>query len=150
MTTLLAELPLGDLVRTRVAAGLAELGIERTMVTKDVGYELRCAAPNAFDQDYTRDLGVGAARRLLEGASAEMITRQEPGIVPIAFDDILDAETGKTRVRMLDTSSEYFAVARAFQVRMEPADLESPELAAALAATSGLDPEALRERYFSS
>ena len=138
---------MGDLVRQRVAAALAELGIERTLVAKDVGYELRCAAPNAFDQDYTRDLGVGAARRLLEGANAEMITRQEPGIVPIPFDEILDAKTGRTRVRMLDTSSEYYAVARAFQVRLEPGDLEPTALAEPLSATTRLSAEALRKRY---
>ena len=63
------------------------------MVVKDVGYELRCVSPNAFDQDYTRDLGAGAVATLLSGTSNVMITRQSQRIVALPFDDILDPQT---------------------------------------------------------
>lgn len=143
----LAELPLGKLVRDRVKAGLDEVGVSTTMVAKDIGYELRCTAPNAFDQEYTRDLGAGAVEALLAGQSHVMITRQGPAIVSIPFDDMLDPKTGKTRVRMLDTSTSSYATARTLQVRIEPADLEAGDLAAALGKTTGLDTAALRKRY---
>jgi 6-phosphofructokinase 1 len=143
----LAELPLGALVRARVRAGLAELGLDTTLVAKDIGYELRCAAPNAFDQDYTRDLGAGAVRFLLDGGRDALITRQEGAIVPIPFSEILDPQTGRTRVRLLDTTSPSYTTARILQVRMEPEDLADGEVAAALRATTGLDAQALRERY---
>lgn len=143
----LAELPLGKLVRDRVKAGLIELGVEATMVAKDIGYELRCTAPNAFDQEYTRDLGAGAVEALLGGASHVMITRQSGAIVPIPFDQILDPATGKTRVRMLDTTTHAYATARTLQVRIEPADFESPALIKQLESTTGLEKSKLRKRY---
>jgi 6-phosphofructokinase 1 len=76
-----------------------------------------------------------------------MITRQGLSIVPIPFADILDPETGRTRVRMLDTSSHSYATARALQVRLEPGDLDESYTSNALAQTTGLDVAALRERY---
>ena len=42
-------------------------GVKVTIGEKDVGYELRCGYPTAFDRDYTRDLGVGAVKTLLGG-----------------------------------------------------------------------------------
>lgn len=143
----LAELPLGRLVRDRVQAGLAEVGFKTTIVTKDIGYELRCAAPNAFDQEYTRDLGAGAVRLLLDGTSSVMVTRQGGAIVPIPFDEILDPETGRTRVRMLDIESDAYATARILQARLEAADLDTPFVADGLARLTGLDEAALRKRY---
>ena len=142
----LAELPLGKLVRDRVQAGLAEVGLKTTIVAKDIGYELRCAAPNAFDQDYTRDLGAGAVRCLLGGESNVMVTRQPEGIVPIPFGEILDPATGRTRVRLLDTGRPSYEIARLLQVRLEAQDLDSP-LASSLSEMTGLDAAALRARY---
>jgi len=143
----LAELPLGRLVRDRVAAGLDEVGMKTTLVAKDIGYELRCAPPNAFDQEYTRDLGAGAVRVLREGTSGVMITRQGLGIVPIPFSEILDAETGRTRVRLLDTSSPSYVTARALQVRLDAEDFDTPIVVDALRRTTGLDEKALQARY---
>jgi len=143
----LAELPLGRLVRDRVQARLVELGMKTTMVAKDIGYELRCTPPCAFDQEYTRDLGAGAIRTLLAGTHDVMITRQGSRIVPIPFDDILDPETGRTRVRMLDTTTPAYETARMLQVRLEEADLSTPYLSTSLERATGLDTAALRKRY---
>jgi len=143
----LAELPLGRLVRDRVEKGLALHGIKTTMVVKDVGYELRCVAPNAFDQEYTRELGAAAVSTLLAGHANVMITRQNQRIVPIPFDQILDPKTGKTRIRMLDTSTEAFASAMSLQTRLSPADFEDPRTAEQLAAASKLDLAALKSRF---
>lgn len=143
----LAEFPLGRLVRERVQAGLGEHGLAATIVVKDVGYELRCVAPNAFDQDYTRDLGAGAVARLLAGTANVMITRQGQRIVALPFDEMLDPKTGKTRIRMLDTGTESFANAMALQTRLSRADLEDHEIGRSLAAASRLDLTALRKRF---
>jgi 6-phosphofructokinase 1 len=143
----LAEVPLGAVLRDGVRAGLAELGISMTVVEKDVGYELRCAAPNAFDLDYTRDLGAGAVRTLLDGSSGVMITRQGGAIVPIPFDELMDPKTHKTRVRLVDIETESHGSARSLQVRIEPGDLEDPERLAQLAETAKLTPAAARERW---
>ena len=117
------------------------------MVIKDIGYELRCVAPNAFDQDYTRDLGAGAVAMLLSGTVNVMITRQSQQIVALPFDEILDPKTGRTRVRMLDTETGSFATALALQTRLSPTDLEDTRLAEQIAAVSDLDVAALKKRF---
>ncbi len=142
-----AEIPLGELVAAGAERGLAELGISLTAIAKDVGYELRCAAPNAFDAEYTRDLGAGAVRALLAGVRGVMVTRQEHAIVPVPFGAMLDPVTGGTRVRMLDTASPTYETARLLQVRLEPDDLVPGRLCDALAATARRTPADLRARY---
>ncbi len=143
----LAEVPLGGVLKRAVRSELKALGIDMTIVEKDVGYELRCAPPNAFDLDYTRDLGAGAVRALLAGTSGVMITRQQGAIVPIPFDELMDPKTHKTRVRLVDVASESFASATSLQVRIERADLEDAERLALLAKAAKLAPAQARERY---
>jgi 6-phosphofructokinase len=144
----LAELPLGRLVRDRVEKGLKLHGIKTTMVVKDVGYELRCVPPNAFDQEYTRELGAAAVSTLLSGHANVMITRQNQRIVPIPFEQILDPKTGKTRVRMLDTATESFASAMALQTRLSASDLEETKSADLIAGASKLSVAELKARFF--
>jgi 6-phosphofructokinase 1 len=144
----LAEVPLGLVIRDAVQAGLTELGVKMTIGEKDVGYELRCAAPNAFDLDYTRDLGAGAVRALLEGRSGIRIPRQASGIVPISFDQLMDPDTGRTRIRLVDTSTQSHATVWALQVRVEKSDLEGESLAT-IASVTNLDADRLLERYAS-
>ncbi len=145
----LAEIPLAKLLRDCVQASLQELGISMTIGHKDVGYELRCAAPNAADLDYTRDLGAGAVRVLLSGRSGVLVTRQAGAIVPIPFDELMDGASGRTAVRMVDTSTESHESAWALQIRLELADLEDPERRSGLERVTGLDPKALGDRYAS-
>ena len=104
----LAEVPLARVLRTAVTDALAARGVKVTIGEKDVGYELRCGYPTAFDRDYTRDLGVGAVDALLAGQSGVLITRQAGRIVPVPFDEIIDPKTKKSRVRGVDTSSDSY------------------------------------------
>jgi len=143
----LAEVPLGRMLRQEVARRLGERGIKVTIGDKDVGYELRCVAPTAFDRDYTRDLGVAAVEALLSGTHSVLITRQQNGIVPVPFADLMDAKTGKTRVRDVDVGTAGFAAALALQERVEAADLEDGSRLSALARAAGLSPEEARKRY---
>jgi len=143
----LAEVPLGKVLRDQVRRSLAERGVKVAIVEKDIGYELRCAEPCAFDQDYTRDLGAGAVRSLLAGDSQVLITRQEGAIVPIPFATLMSADTGRTRVRNVDTSTESYAIAREHQVRLEAADLDDAQRLAAIAAAGNLTVEQVRERF---
>ena len=143
----LSGIPLGRLLCQRVESGMDELGHSVSCVWKDLGYELRCAAPNAFDIEYTRELGAGAVRLLLDGASDIMITRQHGQIVPVPLADVQDPLTGTTRIRMLDVDGDAFAAARQLDVRLERSDFEAGTMFDALQAESGLGPEALRARY---
>ena len=143
----LSEVPLGKVLRYAVRDALAERGIKVTIVEKDLGYELRCAAPNAYDMNYTLDLGAGAVRTLLSGISGVMITRQGERIVPIPLNEMIDPTTGRTRLRLVDTSSESHQNAFALQVRVEPSDLADPVMLKAIAETARLSPEEAKERY---
>jgi 6-phosphofructokinase 1 len=121
--------------------------VKVTIGEKDVGYELRCGYPTAFDRDYTRDLGVGAVDALLAGKTAVLITRQAGQIVPVPFEQIIDPKTRKSRVRGVDTSSDSYQGALALQERVTAADLADGKTLAAIAKAAGLTPEQARERY---
>src|SRR4029077_5987315 len=110
----MAEIEFGPIIKTRVQEKLQALGIKVTIVSKDIGYELRCTDPIPFDMEYTRDLGYCAAKYLIEGGSGAMITVQECKFKPIRFEDMIDPETGRTRVRMVDTETEYYKIARRY------------------------------------
>lgn len=143
----LAEIPIARVLRTAVADALASRGVKVTIGEKDVGYELRCGYPTAFDRDYTRDLGVGAVDTLLAGGTSLLITRQDAKIVPIPFADIIDPKTKKARVRGVDVSSDSYKNALALQERVTAEDLADPETLAAIAAAANLSPEEAAERY---
>jgi 6-phosphofructokinase len=143
----LAEVPLARVLRTAVADSLAARGVKVTIGEKDVGYELRCGYPTAFDRDYTRDLGVGAVDTLLAGKTSVLITRQAAKIVPVPFEQIIDPKTKKSRVRGVDTSSGSYRNALALQERITAADLADAQTLAAIAKAAKLSPEQARERY---
>jgi 6-phosphofructokinase 1 len=144
----LSEVPLGRFLRNTIRDSLAERGIKVTIVEKDVGYELRCAAPNAYDLNYTLDLGAGAVRTLLDGESGVMITRQGETIVTLPLREMIDPETGRTRVRLVNVDSASHQNAWALQVRMEESDLTDPESLKIIAETARISPEAAKERYW--
>ena len=81
---------------------------------KNVGYELRCCDPIPFDMAYCRELGNSAIRFLMDGGSGAMVSVQNGHLVPLLFDDIRDPNTGKTRVRNVDVTSETYRVAREY------------------------------------
>jgi hypothetical protein len=47
----------------------------------------------------------------------------------------------------VDLNSYSYSVARAYMIRLEKSDFETPALLAALSAEAGLDPHSFRERY---
>jgi 6-phosphofructokinase 1 len=143
----LAEVPLAKVLRNAVTESLGKRGVKIASGEKDVGYELRCNKPTAFDRDYTRDLGAFAVFTLQAGTQSVLITRQAENIVPVPFADIQDAKTGKTRVRDVDTKSGWFRAARALQTRIEQADLDDPKRLEAIAKAAGLSPAQAKQRY---
>jgi 6-phosphofructokinase 1 len=143
----LAEVPLGRLLANAVTQSLAARGVKIAAGEKDVGYELRCNKPTAFDRDYTRDLGAGAVMTLESGTYNVLITRREEQIVPIPFAELIDAKTGKTRVRDVDPAKHWFRAARALQTRIERADLDDPKRLDAIAKAAKLTPDEAKKRY---
>ena len=87
----IAEVNLGEILKAQVQARLRELGIKTTIAAKNIGYELRCADPIPLDMEYTRDLGYCAAKYLLAGGNAAMISMQGGHFVPVPFAEMIDA-----------------------------------------------------------
>ncbi len=143
----IAEVNIGEILKTQVAARLKELGMKATLVAKNIGYELRCADPIPYDMEYTRDLGYCAAKFLLAGGNAAMISMQGGHFVPIPFASLLDSETGRARLRLVDTRSTRYAIARRYMIRLRRDDFEDPHELAKFAATAGISLEEFRRQF---
>jgi len=143
----LAEVDIGQVLKKTVAQDLKEHGIKLTIVSKNIGYELRCADPIPFDMEYTRDLGYCAAQFLLEGGTAAMVSFDNGRFAPIPFKDLIDPTTGRTRVRMVDVQSEYYKIAREYMVTLNKEDLDSREKVENYAAILHLSPEECRKKF---
>ncbi|MGZ3554134.1 MAG: 6-phosphofructokinase, partial [Vulcanimicrobiaceae bacterium] len=142
----LADVPIGSLLRDAVRWRLGEIGVETTVVTKDIGYELRCAKPVPFDVEYTRTLGYGAVKYLLGGGSGALIALSAGRILPVYLEELQDPATGRVRVRMVDVDTESYDVARKYMTRLEPKDFEEPNLSK-IASVTKLSPDDFRRQF---
>jgi 6-phosphofructokinase len=143
----IAEVNIGEILKAQVAARLRELGMKATLVAKNIGYELRCADPIPYDMEYTRDLGYCAAKFLLAGGNAAMISMQGGHFVPIPFASMIDSASGRTRLRLVDTHSTRYAIARRYMIRLRRDDFEDPHELAKFAATVGIPLEEFRKQF---
>ena len=143
----LADVDIGDVLRHEVTRGMKALGLVTTIVSKNVGYELRCADPIPFDMEYTRDLGYCAAQFLLDGGTAAMVSIQNGQFVPIPFKEMVDPATGKAKVRMVDVTAQSYQIARQYMIRLSGEDFKDPVTLNRYAILAGLSPEAFRSRF---
>ena len=126
------------------------------VVDMSLGYNLRCAPPIPFDIDYTRTLGYGAVRFLLEGSRDERF--RHGGLVCLidghrdvmTFGELRDPVTGRTRVRKVDCASEHYAVARKYMIRLEQRDLANPDMRSKLAQAANISPEEFGREFASA
>lgn len=143
----LAEVNFSDIIKRAVKKVLKEVGVSMTIVDKEIGYELRCADPVAFDVEYTRNLGYAAIEFLKGGGSMAMISIQNELITPIPFAQIRDPRTGKTAVRLVNTDSVRYCIARKYMIRLEKNDFADAAQLARLAAVANMTPEAFQARF---
>ncbi len=143
----LAEVNLGRLLEGEVKRRIKARGLKRTIVSKDVGYELRCAAPVTYDLEYTRDLGYGAIKLLLSGGTGAMVTIQAGRLVPMFFTELLDPSTGRTRVRYVNTETESYEAAAKYMIRLNRWDFEDPDRLARLASVAKTDPASFEQQF---
>jgi 6-phosphofructokinase len=137
----IAEVNLGEILKAQVTERLRAFGIRTTIAAKNIGYELRCADPIPFDMEYARDLGYCAAKYLLAGGNAAMISMQGGHFVPIPFSQMIDRSTGRTKVRLVDINSTRYAIARRYMIRLRRDDIDDPHEVAKLATTAKLTEE---------
>ena len=100
-----------------------------------------------MDMEYTRDLGYCAAKYLLSGGNAVMISMQAGHFVPIPFRDMLDPSTLRPRIRLVDIHSTRYAIARRYMIRLRRDDFEDAHELAKFAATCGLTLEQFRSEF---
>ena len=143
----IAEVNIGEILKTQVARRLTDFGLTSTLVAKNIGYELRCADPIPSDMEYTRDLGYCAARYLLAGGNAAMVSIQGGEFVPIPFDRMFDPDTGRARVRLVDISSTRYRIARRYMLRLRRDDFDQSHELAKIAEVAGLSVEAFRREF---
>jgi ATP-dependent phosphofructokinase / diphosphate-dependent phosphofructokinase len=134
----IAEVNIGEILKAQVAKRLRQFGLKATIVAKNIGYELRCADPIPMDMEYTRDLGYCAAKYLLSGGNAVMISMQGGHFVPVPFNQLLDARTGRAKIRLVDIRSTRYAIARRYMIRLRRDDFGDPHELAKFAATAGM------------
>jgi hypothetical protein len=97
--------------------------------------------------EYTRDLGYCAEKYLLSGGSEVMVSMQGGHFVPIPFAALVDPETGRTRVRLVDIASTRYAIARRYMIRLRRDDFEDPHELAKFAATAGMTLQEFRKQF---
>ncbi len=89
-------------------------GRSRAVKGVQLGYEVRCSKPNAFDAMLGSQLGVGAFRALAEenlnGVMVSVRGQLELHYEP--FENLVDPATLVTKVRYIDTNSDFHRLAR--------------------------------------
>ena len=114
---------LGDAQVGRVLAAEMErayqerTGVKIKVRSKQIGYEVRNAEPSAFDVLLGTQLGVGAYRALVEeGLTGVMVSVEDQlSLKYVPFAELIDPETMKTRIRFIDTNSDFYRLARALE-----------------------------------
>jgi 6-phosphofructokinase len=165
----LGEIEFGRMIKDNLETRLRELGLSVTLTDKDLGYELRCADPNPFDAEYTRDLGFGAVEFLMSEESARygaIVSVVGGELVPLPFEKMLDPQTKRMKTRRVNVDGVGYKCARRYMIRLERRDFAEPERMAKLARevrrrevvekdadgndvkrTVGLTPEEFKERF---
>ena len=146
----LSEFPLAQILKEEIQRRFELRNDPLTVIAHVLGYELRCARPTTSDLGYTRDLGHGGVRLLIDGKanhSGVMVTIQDGELVSIPFEEMVDPATGLTRVRLVNLRSYSYNVARSYMIRLEKCDFENEKTLAAMAAQAGLSVEEFRDKF---
>jgi len=144
----LAEVNFDDILKRAVQARVKQLALGAPKIAaKNIGYELRCADPIPLDMEYARDLGYCAAKMLLSGGGGAMVSMQAGHFVPVPFAALLDPQTGRARVRMVDVRSARYAIARRYMIRIRRDDFEDANELARYAAAARLSVAAFRQQF---
>jgi len=111
-----SQVELGDVLIPPLKEMLKAAKLDVHMITKNIGYELRCCDPISFDIEYTKFLGYGAVQHLLGGNSGIMVTRDFDKLGFIPLESMAGAD-GVIKSRRVDLSSDLYRVARSFMIR---------------------------------
>jgi 6-phosphofructokinase len=106
--------------RLTMEAYRQQTGRKRRVKGLQLGYEARCARPTAFDAMLGSQLGVGAYRALVEqGLNGVMVSVQgQLELVYAPFEQLVDPQTLVTKVRYIQTGSDFHRLARFLETQL--------------------------------
>ncbi len=146
----LGEIEFGRMIRDRLTDRAKEIGMQLSLIDKDLGYELRCADPIPFDAEYTRDLGYGAVKFLRSedaGKYGAIISLVEGRLHPLPFETMINPKTGRMLPRKVDVNGESYECARRYMIRLEKRDFDDPGRLGKLADAAGMTPAQFQQRF---
>ena len=86
---------------------LKKLGLKVKCRPTEIGYEVRCCPPCAFDLKYCTLLGFGVKELFDRGVSGCIVVCHNDGTVsPLYLEDVEDPATGKIKPRLVDTEAD--------------------------------------------
>ena len=105
---------------------LKKIGLKVKSRPVELGYELRCVQPVAYDLLYCSMLGIGVKKLYEEGRTGCMVTADSVGnIAPLYLDDVAD-EFGKVKPRLVDMEGEKTKLVIQYGLQfIEPGDYEA-------------------------
>jgi len=142
-----SEIPFGRIISTVVRSRLKARGINIVIVKKNIGYELRCADPIPYDCEYTQDLGYAAMSYLEQGKSGAMISLQGGQVIPVPLKEMIDPDTGRTQIRLVNVDSDSFRVARKYMIRLGQEDFLDQKQVLKLARAGHMTPDQFMETF---
>ena len=90
---------------------LDELKIKVKSRPVEIGYEVRCCPPTAFDLKYCTLLGYGVKQLFNEGKSGCIVVCHNNGrVLPLYLEDVEDHKTGKITPRLVDTQAQDYTM----------------------------------------
>ena len=112
------------LFNTLLGSKLKELKVSVKTRPVEIGYEIRCNTPIAYDLEYCTALGLGVKRLFEQGASGCIVVVDQQGkVMPLYLSDIAGAD-GKVKTRMVDTASDDFTMLFDAMHFLRPADYQ--------------------------
>ncbi len=142
-----SEIPFGRIIANEVRGRLKARGIDIVIVKKNIGYELRCADPIPYDCEYTQDLGYAAMSYLEHGKSGSMISLQGGQVIPVPLKEMIDPDTGRTQIRLVNVDSDSFRVARKYMIRLGQEDFLDQKQLLKLARAGHMTPDQFLETF---
>ncbi|MFI3333560.1 MAG: 6-phosphofructokinase [Rikenellaceae bacterium] len=86
---------------------LKEIGVKVKSRPVEIGYEVRCQTPAAFDLTYCSELGMGVYKLFADGKTGCMVfVDSEGNVSPLYLKDLQDAVTGKIPPRLVNIESD--------------------------------------------
>jgi ATP-dependent phosphofructokinase / diphosphate-dependent phosphofructokinase len=99
----LGKVSKAHIFNTMIENKLKELKINVKSRPVEIGYEVRCATPIAFDLVYCSSLGFGVWELFKQGKTGCMVyVNQEGNVSPLYLKDLQDSKTGKIPPRIVD------------------------------------------------